>query len=121
MFKTRRGEISVHAKKVTPPRQALEPLPEKYHGLKDRSPLPSPLPRPRDERRGDGDLQESAPASSPRIREYLDERGLHSRSRPPSSRRSRRARAARPFVTKSNALDLQLYLRIATELYLKRA
>jgi len=119
VFKTRRGEISVHAKKVTLLAKALEPLPEKYHGLKD--------PEQRYRRRYldlvmNAEVMETFKKRTriiSAIREYLDERGFLEVETPVLATIASGA-AARPFVTKSNALGLQLYLRIATELYLKR-
>ena len=119
VFKTRRGEISVHAKKVSLLTKALEPLPEKFHGLKD--------PELRYRRRYLDlvmnpqvmDTFKRRTAILRAVREYLDERGYIEVETPVLSTIASGA-AARPFVTKSNALNLQLYLRIATELYLKR-
>jgi lysyl-tRNA synthetase class 2 len=119
VFKTRRGEISVHAKKITLLTKALEPLPEKYHGLKD--------PEQRYRRRYldlvmNAEVMETFKKRTlivRAIREYLDERGYLEVETPVLATIASGA-AARPFVTKSNALNLQLYLRIATELYLKR-
>jgi lysyl-tRNA synthetase class 2 len=119
VFKTRRGEISVHAKKITLLTKALEPLPEKYHGLKD--------PEQRYRRRYldlvmNPEVMETFKKRTliiKSIREYLDQRGYIEVETPVLSTIASGA-AARPFVTKSNALNLQLYLRIATELYLKR-
>ncbi|MGA2548282.1 MAG: lysine--tRNA ligase [Rectinemataceae bacterium] len=119
VFKTRRGEISVHARKVTLLAKALEPLPEKYHGLKDTEIR---------YRRRYLDLVMNAEVMETfkkrtliikAVRDYLDERGYIEVETPVLSTIASGA-AARPFVTRSNALDLQLYLRIATELYLKR-
>ena len=119
VFKTRRGEISVHAKKIALLAKALEPLPEKYHGLKDTEIR---------YRRRYLDLVMNPEVMETfkkrtliirAIREYLDERGYIEVETPVLSTIASGA-AARPFVTKSNALNLQLYLRIATELYLKR-
>jgi lysyl-tRNA synthetase class 2 len=119
VFKTRRGEISVHAKKVTLLAKALEPLPEKYHGLKD--------PEQRYRRRYldlvmSPEVMETFKKRTliiKSIRDYLDGLGYIEVETPVLSTIASGA-AARPFVTKSNALNLQLYLRIATELYLKR-
>jgi lysyl-tRNA synthetase, class II len=119
VFKTRRGEISVHAKKVTLLAKALEPLPEKYHGLKD--------PEQRYRRRYldlvmSPEVMETFKKRTliiKSIRDYLDGLGYLEVETPVLSTIASGA-AARPFVTKSNALNLQLYLRIATELYLKR-
>jgi lysyl-tRNA synthetase, class II len=119
VFKTKRGEISVHAKKITLLAKALEPLPEKYHGLKD--------PEQRYRRRYlDLVMNPEVMATFKKrtliiraIREYLDGLGFIEVETPVLSTIASGA-AARPFVTKSNALNLQLFLRIATELHLKR-
>jgi lysyl-tRNA synthetase class 2 len=119
VFKTRRGEISVHAKRVTLLTKSLEPLPEKFHGLTDTEIR---------YRRRYLDLVMSPEVMETfkkrtliikSIRDYLDGLGYLEVETPVLSTIASGA-AARPFVTKSNALDLQLYLRIATELYLKR-
>lgn len=119
VFKTRRGEISVHAKKLTLLTKALEPLPEKYHGLQDTEVR---------YRRRYLDLVMNPEVMDTfkkrtkivsAIREYLDSREFIEVETPVLATIASGA-AARPFVTKSNALNLQLYLRIATELYLKR-
>ncbi|HTX74299.1 MAG TPA: lysine--tRNA ligase [Rectinemataceae bacterium] len=119
VFRTRRGEISVHAKKVSLLTKALEPLPEKFHGLKD--------PELRYRRRYLDLVMNPQVMDTFRkrtliikaVREYLDQRDYIEVETPVLSTIASGA-AARPFVTRSNALNLQLYLRIATELYLKR-
>ncbi|GAB1432118.1 lysine--tRNA ligase [Spirochaetota bacterium] len=119
VFKTRRGEISVHAKRMELLTKALEPLPEKYHGLRD--------PEQRYRRRYldlvmNSQVMETFKKRTIIIkafRDYLDNVGYLEVETPVLSTIASGA-AARPFVTKSNALNLQLYLRIATELYLKR-
>ncbi len=119
IFKTRRGEISVHARSLTLLAKALEPLPEKFHGLKD--------PELRYRRRYLDMIMNREVLETFRkrtlilraIREYLDERGFIEVETPILSTVASGA-AARPFITRSNALNLQLYLRIATELHLKR-
>ncbi|HOX30957.1 MAG TPA: lysine--tRNA ligase [Spirochaetales bacterium] len=119
VFKTRRGEISVHASRVTLLTKALEPLPEKYHGLQDTEVR---------YRRRYLDLVMNPEVMETfrkrtrivsAIREYLDGREFIEVETPVLATIASGA-AARPFVTRSNALNLQLYLRIATELYLKR-
>lgn len=119
VFKTRRGEISVHAKRMVLLAKALEPLPEKFHGLKD--------PEQRYRRRYLDLVMNPQVMETFRkrteiiraVREYLDDRDYIEVDTPILSTIASGA-AARPFITKSNALNLQLYLRIATELYLKR-
>ncbi|HQO67119.1 MAG TPA: OB-fold nucleic acid binding domain-containing protein, partial [Spirochaetales bacterium] len=119
VFKTRRGEISVHAKRMVLLTKAIEPLPEKFHGLKD--------PEQRYRRRYLDMVMNREVMDTFRkrtqviraVREYLDNIGYIEVETPILSTIASGA-AARPFVTKSNALNLQLYLRIATELYLKR-
>ncbi len=119
VFKTKRGEISVHAKRMVLLTKAIEPLPEKYHGLKD--------PEQRYRRRYldlvmNPQVMETFKKRTQiirAVREYLDTRSYIEVETPILGTIASGA-AARPFVTKSNALNLQLYLRIATELYLKR-
>jgi lysyl-tRNA synthetase class 2 len=99
--------------------KAIEPLPEKFHGLKD--------PEQRYRRRYldmvmNPQVMETFKKRTQiirAVREYLDALGYIEVETPILSTIASGA-AARPFVTKSNALNLQLYLRIATELYLKR-
>ncbi|MDR0410940.1 MAG: lysine--tRNA ligase [Treponema sp.] len=119
VFKTQRGEISIHAAEITLLTKSLEPLPEKFHGLKDieqryrRRYLD--LITNRDS--FDVFLKRTKIISS--IRRYLDERGFIEVETPVLSTVASGA-AARPFITMSNKLNMELHLRIATELYLKR-
>ena len=119
MFKTKRGEISVHAKQVTLLCKSLQPLPEKWHGLKDTE------IRYR-QRYVDLIVNEDVRETFYKrtkiikaIREFLDARDFIEVDTPILATIASGA-AARPFITHSNALDIDLYLRIATELYLKR-
>ncbi len=119
VFKTRRGEISVHAKQATLLCKSLQPLPEKWHGLKDTE------MRYR-QRYVDLIVNEDVRETFYKrtqiikaIREFLDARDYIEVDTPILATIASGA-AARPFITHSNALDIDLYLRIATELYLKR-
>ena len=119
VFKTRTGEISVHVKKITLLCKSLQPLPEKWHGLKDTE------IRYR-QRYIDLIVNENVRETFynrtkiiKSIREFLDRRDFIEVDTPILATIASGA-AARPFVTHSNALDIDLYLRIATELYLKR-
>lgn len=119
VFKTKTEEITVHAVKVTLLTKSLLPLPEKYHGLKD--------PETRYRRRyvdlianpsvKDIFVKRSKVVSA--IREFLDDRGFFEMETPVLGTLAGGANA-RPFITHHNTLDVDMYLRIATELYLKR-
>ena len=119
VFKTRRGEITVAAHNYELLSKALRPLPEKWHGLKDvelryRMRYVDLIANP--------EVRQVFVTRSKiikGIREYLDQRGFLEVETPMLNLIAGGANA-RPFVTYHNALDTQLYLRIAPELYLKR-
>ncbi len=119
LFKTMKGELTVHATKIRLLAKALRPLPEKFHGLADQEMryrqryvdlIVSPESKEiflkrtkiiqslRDTLRAEGYLEVETPMMQP----------------------IPGGAAARPFKTHHNALDMELYLRIAPELYLKR-
>ena len=109
----------MHAKQVTLLCKSLQPLPEKWHGLRDTE------IRYR-QRYVDLIVNENVRETFYKrtkiikaIREFLDERDFIEVETPILATIASGA-AARPFVTHSNALDIDLHLRIATELYLKR-
>jgi lysyl-tRNA synthetase class 2 len=119
VFKTKTGEISVHASAYQLLSKSLLPLPEKWHGLKDTDIryrqryvdlIVNPEVKETFEKR-------SKIISS--IRRYLDERGYMEVETPILNTIPGGA-AARPFITHHNTLDIDMYLRIATELHLKR-
>jgi len=119
VFRTRRGEISVHAHSIKLLSKSLLPLPEKWHGLKDmemryRQRYVDLIVNP--------DVKETFIKRSQIIREirkYLDNLGFLEVDTPVLHTLEIGA-AARPFVTHHNTLDIDMYLRIETELYLKR-
>ena len=119
VFKTKTGEISVHAKEVLPLSKSLQVLPEKHHGITDTD------IRYR-QRYVDlimnADVKETFIKRSKvisSIRRYLDEDGFMEVETPMLVSNAGGA-AARPFNTHFNALDEDLHLRISLELYLKR-
>lgn len=119
VFRTRRGEISVEVKECVILAKALRPLPEKWHGLQDvdlryRQRY---LDLIVNESTRETFIKRSRIISS--MRRYLEERGFLEVETPVMSSLAGGA-AARPFITHHNALDMQLYLRIAPELFLKR-
>ena len=119
VFRSRRGEISIAATTVTLLAKALRPLPEKWHGLRDvdlryRQRYVDLIVNP-DVR--EAFLKRSAIIKS--IRRFLDNRGFHEVETPILQTLAGGGHA-RPFITHHNALDMQLYLRIALELFHKR-
>ena len=119
VFKTRTGEISVHAQSIELLSKSLLPLPEKYHGLKDedtryRQREVDLIANPEVK---DTFIKRSKILSE--IRKYLDGVGYLEVDTPVLQPLEIGA-AARPFKTHHNALDIDMYLRIETELYLKR-
>ena len=118
VFKTRTGEVSVHAKDIQLLSKNLRPLPEKFHGLKD----PELKYRMRyvdlfmnAEVR---DTFRKRSAIIAEIRRYLDSQGFMEVETPVLNSTASGA-SARPFITHHNTLDIDMYLRIATELHLK--
>ena len=119
VFRTQRGEMSVRAKDITLLSKSLLPLPEKFHGLQDkelryRQRYVDLMVNP--------DVKNNFLIRSKFIqfmRRYLDERGYIEVETPVLNTLAGGA-AARPFVTHHNTLDIDMYMRIATELPLKR-
>ncbi|NLF26705.1 MAG: lysine--tRNA ligase [Clostridiales bacterium] len=119
VFRTRLGEVSVHAAEVTLLTKCLHPLPEKFHGLKDtdlryRQRYLDMIVNP--------DVRKTFVTRSKiikAVREYLDSNGFLEVDTPVLGTLEIGA-AARPFVTHHNALDIDMFLRIETELHLKR-
>ena len=118
VFKTQTGEVSIHATAVTLLSKSLRPLPEKYHGLKD--------PELRYRQRF-VDLIVNPEVRTTfinrsriitEIRNTLNAKGFIEVETPVLNTTASGA-SARPFVTHHNTLDLDMYLRIATELHLK--
>ena len=119
VFKTRTGETSIHAKKVTLLAKSLLPLPEKYHGLTNpelryRQRYVDLIANPEVKELF---IKRSKIVSA--IREFLDGEGFYEVETPVLNTLAGGANA-RPFITHHNTLDIDMYLRIATELHLKR-
>lgn len=119
VFRTRRGEISIHAKELTLLSKSLNPLPEKWHGLTNvdtryRQRYVDLIVNPEVKATF---AKRSAIISA--IRRYLDDMGFMEVETPMLVSNAGGA-SARPFETHFNALDEDLKLRISLELYLKR-
>ena len=119
VFKTKRGELTVRIEDFELLSKSLRPLPEKFHGLKDveiryRQRYLDLIMNPEVR---DTFLKRTEIIKS--MRKYLDDRGFIEVETPILSTIAGGA-AARPFITHHNTLDTDLYLRIATELNLKR-
>ena len=119
VFKTRTEEISIHAKEVKLLTKSLRPLPEKFHGLKDmdlryRQRYVDLIVNP--------EVKDTFVLRSKiikEIRKFMDEKG-YMEVETPMLTTVATGDAARPFITHHNTLDLDMYLRIAPELNLKR-
>jgi len=119
VFRTQKGEISIHVESFTYLSKSLTPLPEKWHGLKDiemryRQRYVDLIVNP--------DVRSVFIKRSQiikEIRKYMDEKGFLEVETPMMQPIPGGA-AARPFITYHNTLEMDLYLRIAPELYLKR-
>jgi len=119
LFRTRTGELTVRAESVTVLSKGLQPWPEKWHGLTDRELrarqryldlATNPVSRR---------VFQARAAIVRAIRSFLDGRGF-TEVETPMMQPIPGGASARPFVTHHNTLDMDLYLRIAPELYLKR-
>ena len=119
LFRTRTGEVSVHAEKITLLAKSLLPLPEKFHGLTDletryRQRYVDLIVNP--------EVKRNFIIRSQFIkymRKYLDDRDYIEVETPVLNTIAGGA-SARPFITHHNTLDIDMYMRIATELPLKR-
>ena len=119
VFKTKTGEISIHAKEVTLLSKSLRPLPEKFHGLKDtdlryRQRYVDLIVNPEVK-----DTFKKRTEIIKEMRRILDEKEYVEVETPILNTIAGGA-SARPFITHHNSLDIDMYLRIATELNLKR-
>ena len=119
VFRTQRGEMSVRAKEITLLSKSLRPLPETFHGLQDkelryRQRYVDLIVNPESKR--NFEIRSKFVAF---LRRYLDDLGFMEVETPVLSPIAGGANA-RPFITHHNTLDIDMYMRIATELHLKR-
>ena len=119
IMKTHTGELSIEAKEYTHLTKSLRPLPEKYHGLQD---VEERFRRRYVDLIMNEDARKIAfmrPKIIRSIQQYLDNLG-YTEVETPILGTIRGGATARPFITHHNTLNIDMYLRIATELHLKR-
>ena len=119
VFRTQKGEMSIRAHEITLLSKSLQPLPEKFHGLTDkelryRQRYVDLIMNPESKR--NFEIRSKFVAF---LRRYLDSLGFMEVETPVLSPIAGGANA-RPFITHHNTLDIDMYMRIATELHLKR-
>ncbi len=119
IFRTHKGQISIRVEKLECLSKSLRPLPEKYHGLKDtelryRQRYVDLIVNPEVK-----DIFRKRSGIISAIRRYLDNHG-YMEVETPTLHTLAGGATARPFITHHNALDMELYMRIALELHLKR-
>ncbi len=119
IFRTHKGQISIRVEKLECLSKSLRPLPEKYHGLKDtelryRQRYVDLIVNPEVK-----DIFRKRSQIISAIRRYLDNHG-YMEVETPTLHTLAGGATARPFITHHNALDMELYMRIALELHLKR-
>ena len=119
VFRTQKGEMSIRAHEITLLSKSLQPLPEKFHGLTDkelryRQRYVDLIMNPESKR--NFEIRSKFVAF---LRRYLDNLGFMEVETPALSPIAGGANA-RPFITHHNTLDIDMYMRIATELHLKR-
>ena len=119
VFRTQKGEMSIRAHEITLLSKSLQPLPEKFHGLTDkelryRQRYVDLIMNPESQR--NFEIRSKFVAY---LRRYLDNLGFMEVETPVLSPIAGGANA-RPFITHHNTLDIDMYMRIATELHLKR-
>ncbi len=119
LVRTRTGEVTIDASRAAIIAKGMRPLPEKYHGLRDTETRYRQRYLDLIANRENMDVFRLRSKVISGIRRFLDDRGFLEVDTPVLVPVAAGAHA-RPFITHHNALDEQLYLRIATELYLKR-
>ena len=119
LFKTKTGELSIHCTELRLLTKALRPLPDKFHGLQDQEARYRQRYLDLIANENSRKTFQTRSRILAGIRQFMVERGFME-VEPPMMQVIPGGASARPFITHHNALDMDMYLRIAPELYLKR-